>query len=406
MINDRQALRGVKVLDFTWVLAGPLMTKYLADYGATVARIESRERPCFTRTSGPFKDNIADPDHTGYFAYFNSNKYSMSLRLDCPQGIQVVKRLVCWADVVAESFRPGVLSKLGLNYEELRKIKPDIVMISSSGQGQTGPAAGVPIAGNWLMALGGFPTFSGWPDRAPSQPFGPYTDFIAPRFGAIAVLAALRHRQATGRGQYIDLSQLEAGIQFLTPAFLDYTANRRDPQRIGNASPYAAPHGVYPCLGNRWCAIAVENEKEWRAFCKATNNSSWTEDPRFATLMARKQSEEELNLLVGTWTVKHTPEEAMKLLQKAGVPAGVVESPSDLWEDPQLRHRDCFWMIDHRVLGKYPHLGQAAALSKTPARGMMPSPCLGEHTQYTCEQFLGMSDEEFAELFSEGAFDI
>ena len=269
-MEANQALKDVKVLDFTWVVAGPIMTKYLADYGATVLRVESRDKPCFLRTSGPFKDNIADLDHSGYFAFFNSNKYSISVRIDHPKGREVIRRLVLWADVIAESFRPGVLSKLRLDYASVCKIKPDIIMMSCSGQGQTGPAAAVPIAGNWLVALSGFPSFSGWPCGAPSQPFGPYTDFIGPRFGAVAILAALRYKRLTGKGQHIDLSQLEAGIQFLAPAFLDYGVNGRQPVRRGNADPAAAPHGVYPCAEGRWCAIAVCSDEEWRGFCLAT----------------------------------------------------------------------------------------------------------------------------------------
>jgi crotonobetainyl-CoA:carnitine CoA-transferase CaiB-like acyl-CoA transferase len=403
---NRRALEGVKVLDFTWVVAGPLMTKYLADYGGTVIRIESLEHPCFLRTSGPYKDNEAGPDRSGYFAFLNSNKYSMLLKLDHPRGLEVARRLVSWADIVAESFVPGTLAKLGLGYEEIRKIKPDIIMVSCSGQGQTGPAARVPIAGNWLVALSGFPWFSGWPDRESVQPFGPYTDFIAPRYGAVAVLAALRYKQRTGKGQYIDFSQLEAGIQFLLPAILDYTANRRQSGSMGNASLSAAPHGVYPCSGGRWCAISVSNEDEWVAFCNVIGNRALAKEPRFATLLSRKQNEDDLNRLVSEWTIKFSPEEVMTATQEAGVPAGVVASAKDLSEDLQLRHRNHFWTLKHEGIGEYDHLGQASILSKTPARGEMPSPCLGEHTEYVCKQFLSMSDEEFVELLNEGILGI
>ena len=403
---SRQALEGIKVLDFTWIVAGPLVTKYLADYGATVVRIESRDHPCFTRSSPPFKDNIADPDYCQYFAFFNANKYSVSMRFDSSKGLEVIKKLVRWADVVVESFRSGVMSTRGLSYEDLRKIKPDIIMLSCSGQGQTGPFAKVPIAGTWLVALSSFPSLTGFPDRGPDQPYGPYTDSIGPRFAATALLAALTYRRKTGKGQYIDVSQLEAGIQFLAPAFLDTAVNGRKPQLIGNASPYAGPHGVYPCLDGRWCTIAVFNDEEWRSFCMVSGDPSWSEDPRFSTLVSRKQNEEELNQLVSKWTAEHAPEEIMKSLQKAKIPAGVVESPRDLYEDPQLNYRNHYWTCDHNVMGKSTHLGQAATLSKTPARLQRTSPCLGEHTQWVCEQFLEMSDEEFAELLGEGVFDI
>jgi len=403
---NKQALEGVKVLDFTWALAGPIMTKYLADYGATVVRIESREHLCFLRTSGPYKDRIAGPDRTGYFAFFSPNKYSMLLKLDNPKGLAVARRLVSWADVVAENFVPGTLAKLGLDYEQIKKIKPDIIMISSSGQGQSGPAARIPIGGNWLVALSGFSWFTGWPDRESVQPFGAYNDFIAPRFGVVAILAALKYKQRTGKGQHIDLSQLEAGVEFLMPSFLDYTVNERQDGKMGNSSSYTAPHGVYPCCDNRWCAISVSNDKEWQAFCHVVGNPLLTKEPKFATMLGRKQNEEELNRLISGWSVKFTPEDIMTSMQRAGVSAGVVESARDLCEDPQLRYRNHFWTLDHKVIGKYDHLGEAALLSQTPAQPRMPSPCIGEHTEYICKQFLHMPDEEFIELLNGDVFGI
>ncbi len=403
---NEQALEGLKVLDFSWAIAGPLMTKYLADYGATVVKIESREHPDFLRTSGPFKDGITSPDHTGYFAFFNANKYSMLLKLDHPKSREVVSHLISWADIVVENFVPGTLAKLDWDYEHIRKIKPDIIMISSSGQGQAGPASGVPIGGNWLVALGGFSWFSGWPDRDAVQPFGVYTDFIAPRYGALAILAALRYRQQTGKGQYIDLSQLEAGINFLAPALLDYTVNGREGNRVGNASPCAVPHGVYPCRDNRWCALSVSNDAEWAAFCRVIGNPQWSKEAKFATLLSRKQNEDELNRLVDEWTSDYEPEQVMTLMQGAGVPAGVVESAKDLYQDPQLKARHHFWTLEHKVMGQSYHLGEAAHLSETSARPRLPSPCLGEHTEYVCKQFLNISDAEFVELLNEDVFGI
>lgn len=404
MKAKKNALEGVKVADFTWAVAGPVTTKYLADYGATVVRVESYDHPCFLRTSGPFKDRKAGPDTTGYFAFFNPNKYSVTIELDKPGGLKVAKRLIAWADVVVENFTAGVMAKHGLDYESLKAIKPDIIMLSTSGQGQNGPFAKVPIGGNWLVALTGFSYLTGWPDREPSQPFGAYNDFIAPRYGFMAILAALRHRDLTGEGQYIDISQLEAGVQFLAPAMLDYTVNGSEGVRMGNSSHCAVPHGVYPCRNGRWCAIAVFSDGEWQAFCKVIGNPEWSKSQRYATFQNRKRNEDELNRLVSDWTMKQTPEEVMKLLQEAGVAAGVVESAQDVSEDPQLRYRKHFWPMEHKVIGIYDHLGEAAILSETPAQPKMPSPCLGEHTQFVATQFLKMSDQEFVELFNEGAF--
>ena len=402
---SKKALEGIKVADFTWAVAGPFMTKYLADYGATVVRVESRDHPCFLRSSGPYKKDLPrDPNTTGYFAFFNANKYSMSLNFDEPKGIEVAKRLIQWADVVTESFVPGTLAKKGLDFESIRKMKPDIIMASSSGQGQTGPSAQIPIAGNWLVALTGFAWLSGWPDLDPAQPFGAYTDFIAPRFGAAAIILALRYRNLTGKGQYIDLAQTEGGLQTLIPAVLDYTVNGRPGARNGNSSPCAVPHGVYPCKHNRWCALSVSNDEEWRCLCHCMGNPSWTSESEFDSILKRKQNENELNKLVSMWTSKFTAEEVMTLLQSVGVPAGVVESAKDVSEDPQLEFRNEFWTLDHKVIGKYKHLGQAAILSSTPAQPYMPAPLLGEHTEYVCKEFLNMSDKQFVELFNDGIF--
>lgn len=402
-----KALEGIKVADFTWAIAGPYMTKYLADYGATVVRVESREHSCFTRTAGPYKQGRPhDPDTSGYFAFFNANKYSMSLNFDEPKGIEVAKKLIQWADVVTESFVPGKLAKKGLDYESIKKIKPDIIMVSSTGHGQTGPSSQIPIAGNWLVALTGFACLSGWPDRDAVQPFGPYTDFIGPRFGAAAIMLALRYRQLTGKGQHIDLSQVETGIQTLMPACLDFTVNGRPGERAGNSCSNSAPHGVYPCLNNRWCAISVSNDDEWKGLCRSMGNPSWAEKPRFSSFLNRKHNEDELDKLLSDWTIGYASEDIMNLLQSAGVPAGVVESSKDLLEDPQLQYRNEFWSMHHKEMGEFKHLGQAAILSKTPAYPSMPAPLLGEHTEFVCHEFLKMTDEEFIELFNAGVLEI
>ncbi|MFC1534722.1 CaiB/BaiF CoA transferase family protein [Thermodesulfobacteriota bacterium] len=401
---DKKALENIKVADFCWGGAGPLMTKYLADYGATVIRIESGEKTDFLRTSGPYKDKIAGINRSGFFNFYNANKYSMELRLNLPKAVEVAKKMVLWADVVTESFSPGKMADFGLDYESLKKIRPDVIMLSSSGQGQTGPNARMPIAGNWLVALTGFNWFTGWPDRGPVQPFGAYNDIIAPRFGVIAILGALRHRQRTGKGQYIDISQLQAGLQFLQPQLLDYTVNGNQGERMGNASPNAAPHGVYPCLEGRWCAIAIFTDDQWSAFCDVIGDPSWTKETRFETLLDRKRNEEELNAHVSSWTENLTPEEVMYLLQKRGVPAGIVESPKDAYEDQQTNHRNYYWHLEHPEMGTYPHVGQTAILSKSPAKGERPSPCLGEHTEWVCRELLKMTDEEFIELVNEGVF--
>ncbi|MFA5079623.1 MAG: CoA transferase [Dehalococcoidia bacterium] len=395
----KQALDGIKVLDFTWVIAGPLVTKCLADYGAKVVRVETITRPCFTRSSAPFR-NGNGPDNSAYFAYYNPNKYSVALNLKSPIGLKVAKKLADWADIVVTNYVPGKMKKLGLDYDTVKLTNPDVIMLNTSGFGETGPMAPMPTSGNVLVALTGFNSFSGWPGRDCVQPYGPVNDFVTPYFCLAAIMAALRYRRETGEGQFIDVSQLEAGIQFLVPGMLDYTANGRLPANAGNTSPNAAPHAVYHCKDNRWCAIAVCSDDEWRSFCTAAGMPGMVEDPRFDTLDNRKRNEQELDHLVGQWTITRTPESIMTLLQAAGVQAGIVESAADVCQDPQLKARNHFWLMQHPVIGDCLHLGEAAILSQTPAQPRMPAPCLGEHTELIATEILAVPEDELVALLT------
>ncbi|MFC2001016.1 CaiB/BaiF CoA transferase family protein [Chloroflexota bacterium] len=395
----------LKVVQFSWVIAGPFIVKYLADHGATVVKVESPRRPELARQVTPFKDDQPGPDRAGYFAHWNANRYSMSLDLDNPEAIEVAKKLVAWGDIVSENFSPGMMERWGLGYEDLKKIKPDIIMVRSSAQGQTGPRGHFRALGIALSSLAGLTYFTGWPDQPPLAPPHAHSDVLSPRLGAVALLAALDYRQRTGKGQCIDISMLETTIPFLAPFILDYTANKREGERVGNSCSYASPHGIYRCQGDdRWCAIAVSNDQEWNAFCGVLGNPPWTKELKFATLLGRKQNEEALNRLVEEWSTRFTAEEVMTAMQTAGVAAGVVTNSKDVCEDPQLKERQHFWNLKHPVLGEFPHLGQPFKLSKTPAKGRMPSPCLGEHTEYVATKFLGMSHEEFVDLSNSGVF--
>ncbi|MBW1791963.1 MAG: CoA transferase [Deltaproteobacteria bacterium] len=400
----KKALEDVKVADFSWLLAGPLVTKYLADYGATVIRIESMKRPGIERTSPPQKEGRPGVNRAGYFAYFNPNKYSMALDLNRPKALDVAKRLIAWSDVVVENFAPGIMEKWGLGYEHLRELKPDIIMLRSSSQGQTGPFAKFATLGIPLVGLCGFSHFLGWPDRE-VLPFSmAYTDMISPRFAASALIGALDYRRRTGKGQCLDMSQLECGMQFLGPMVLNYAVNGRKGGRSGNSSPSAVPHGAYRCKGEeRWCAIAVFTDQEWEAFCGVLNEP-WTKDERFATFAGRKENEAELNKLTEGWTINYPAEEIVERLQGAGIAAGVVKNAEDIYNDPQLRARGFFWPAKHAELGDFTVFGQPAKLSKTPAELRMPPPLLGEHTEYVCTKILGIPDDEFVALYNSGIF--
>lgn len=402
---ERKVFEGVKVVDFGWAIAGPLTLKYLADYGATVVNIESFQRPDLLRTSTPYKNGIAGVDRAGYFAYFAANKYSLSLDLNKSRSLDIARKLVAWADIVADSHRPGVMERWELGYEELVRIKPDIIMIRSSNQGLTGPAASHPGLGNHINGLAGIVNLVGWPEREPISLMVAYTDYLVPHFAAAALISALDFRRKTGKGQLLDISQLEVGLQLLAPHLVNYSVNGLEEKAKGNSCDYAAPHGAYRCKGeDRWCAISVFTDAEWQAFCKTIGEPAWSKDPKFGTVIGRKEHEEQLNQLIEQWTSQHEAEEVMRLLQEAGVAAGVIKNAEDLYNDAQLKERECFWVEEHREIGKFSHLGQPSRLSLTPAKLYHPAPCLGEHTEYVCCELLGMSEDEFDECLVEGIF--
>jgi len=406
MATVKQALEGLKVLDFSRVIAGPFMTQYLAQHGATVVRLESMKSPDPERYAMPYKDGKPGINRSGYFSRHNANKYSISLNLSHPRAKEVIERLVRWCDVVVENFAPGKMDKWGLSYQELERIKPDLIMLSSSNQGQTGPSAHVAGYGFTLTSLSGFTALTGWSDREPCQPFGGLTDFIAPCLGAIILLAALEYRRRTGKGQYLDISQYECSVFTLSPVLLDYIVNEHEWGRTGNRCQYAAPHGAYPCQEeDRWCVIAVASEEEWTAFCNVIGKPELAGDPRFSCLERRKKNEDELDAIVSQWTRARTPEEVTTMLQQAGVAAGIVQSPPDLLEDPQLRHRNHFQAIEHPELGYYNHEMPAFRLSDTPAKLSMPAPCLGQHNEYIYKEVLGMPEEQFVQLLMEGVLE-
>ncbi|MFC2067247.1 CaiB/BaiF CoA transferase family protein [Chloroflexota bacterium] len=401
----KDALAGIKVCDFSWVAAGPVVTTYMAGFGATVVRVESMTRPDTLRTSVPYKDGKVGINRSGYWAFYNANKYSMALNFVHPKALAIAKKLAMWSDIVIENFTPKTIDRLGLGYEELSKEKPELIMISLSMQGQSGPYATHLGLGPLLAGITGVVHLTGWPDRGPVQA-GAYSDWLIPDFSLATVLAALLHRDKTGKGQYLDLSQCEGSLVSLAPLCLDYFVNHEEGERSGNAWPDAAPHGCYRCQGDdRWCTIAVFTDDEWNAFCKVIGNLDWCHRPEFATLASRKQNEAELNELVEQWTVKHTAEEVVTLMQEAEVAAGPVETSEDLLKDPQLKFRERFWQMNHPEIGPFQHLGQPYILSQTPAKARMPAPCLGEHTEYVCREILGISDSEFLELFTEGVFE-
>jgi crotonobetainyl-CoA:carnitine CoA-transferase CaiB-like acyl-CoA transferase len=296
----KKLLEGIRVVDITVWFTGPLTTQVLADCGAEVIRIGTSSR---TQGGGGGGRAI--------------NKKSITLNFRHPKGLELAYKLVAKSDVVVENHAAGTLTRRGLGYQDLKKVKPDIIYLSTCMQGQTGPYAAHAAFGHMLTALSGFNQIAGWPDKEPGW-LAAYTDFVAPRFHAISILGALEYRRRTGKGQYLDASQNEAGMQLMAPAILDYTANRRVAGRMGNKCPYAAPHDVYPCLGNdAWCAIAVFTDTEWQKFCKVISSPKLAKDPRFATLLARKEHEDELDKIISEWTKTREAVDVMTSMQAA-----------------------------------------------------------------------------------------
>jgi benzylsuccinate CoA-transferase BbsF subunit len=401
---ESRPFEGVNILEFCWTATGPFSLNPLAFFGATMIKVESRVRYDALRSLAPFKDGIPDPESSYYFNYCQVGKrYNITLNMDHPKGIELAKRLVAWADIVADSYATGTMEKWGLDYDNLKKIKPDIIMLRTCMHGHTGPLARQHGQGFILTALSGVDSLISWPDRAPAGAFGALTDFLGPQFNTICLIAALDYRRRTGQGQYIDQSQHEATMQLIVPLILDYTVNQRDFTASGNRLAYAAPHGIYRCQGDdRWCAIAVFTDDEWESFCQVIGNPALAKDPRFATLLSRKQNEDELDRLVEAWTVKHSAEEVMSLMQASGVAAGVVANGKDLAEDPQLAHYQFFEEREHPVIGKnrYYH-GPPFRLSETPHE-VSRATLIGEHNDYVYTELLGLSDEEWAQLIAEG----
>ena len=403
-----QALKEIKVVEFAAFAAGPVVGKHLADHGATVVHIESKVRPDgFRAHYPPYKDNIHGLNRSGLFALCNNDKLDITLNLKkAPKATDLAKRIVAWSDVVIENFSPGTMKRLGLDYEALRKIKPDLIMLSSSNLGQSGPHAHHAGFGSQLSSLAGFTHLTGYPDGPPQILYGPYIDYIAVAYGAVAILAALDYRERTGKGTHIDTAQYETGLQFMAPILLDYKINGKVASRNGNRDPAAAPHGAYPCKGDdSWCVISASSESDWESLCRAMGNPAWTKESRFATLQSRKEHEDELDQKIGVWTTGFTAREITEKLQASGIRAGIVNTMRDIYSDPQLKHRKQWVELEHPEIGKMHYQRPPFFLTRTPSGPERRDPLLGEHNGYFYQELLGLSEKEYQELVVEGVID-
>ena len=399
---DAQPLAGIRVADFGWFMVGPLTIKPFSDFGADVIRVESTARLDSLRLVGPFKDDVPDPERSGEFAQVRTGARALNVDLGTEAGMEIARRLVRWADIVFDNFSAGAMARMGLGHEALRELNPGLIVLSSSGQGQDGPHKNGKGGGGHYAALAGFNELTGWPEDEPGY-LSAYTDFIAPRFNVPLLLAALDHRRRTGEGRYIDVSQFEAGVHWLTPSILDYTVNGRVANRNGNRQPDAAPHGAYRCAADRWCVVAVTSDEEWRSFCAAIDAPALADDPRFARLEDRKSNEDELDSEVERWTVERDAYEVMERLQAQGVPAGVVQTGEDVLEhDPQLRHRSFYQRLEHPAIGTYRAPQASFRLSDAPCE-LQRARLLGEDTYEVLSEWLGYGVGEIERFAVAGA---
>jgi crotonobetainyl-CoA:carnitine CoA-transferase CaiB-like acyl-CoA transferase len=402
---NKKVFEGIKVAEFAWVVVGPSTSRYLADHGATVVKIESHKRLDTNRINGPFVGGVPTPDGSMFYGKHNPNKYCISIDLGSPGGRKLGWKMIQWADVVTESFSPGTMEKWGMGYEDIKKLRPDIIYFSSSMQGRGGPHTSYAGYGQNAVNFSGFSEITGWPDRLPSPPYGAYTDYVSCRFAAFSIMAALLHRRQTGHGQYIEQSQFETSLQFMAPPIMDYQINGKVMGRNGNRLSSASPHGIFQCQGDdRWIAISVMDETQWQKFCHAIGDPSLARLDKYASLAQRKANEDSLEALVSSWTASRPVEEIESILQADGIPCNPVEKASDIYGDPQMAHRHYFTPLLHPVMGEQKYEAQACfILSKTPRELHMPSPCVGEHNEYVFKELLKMSDDEIAENIIDGS---
>jgi crotonobetainyl-CoA:carnitine CoA-transferase CaiB-like acyl-CoA transferase len=378
-MSDKPVLCGVRILDFTWALAGPYATRLLGDFGAEVIKVQ------------PLLSSESDDDFArGYYNTWNRNKLGITLNMNKPEGLALAKRLAAVCDAVVENFTPRVMANWGLDYKNLKKVKSDIIMVSMSVMGQKSPQSYYSGYGPTVHALSGMTRLTSFPGKPPIGPGFSYADHVAGLYASIALLGALEKRRKTGKGQYIDISEVKVMAGLLEEAV---------PEPMGNTSSVAAPYNVYRCKGeNRWCAIVVSTEEEWRGLKKAMANPVWAEDKKFAALSGRLQNKDELDRLITGWSQKHTAEEVLSLLQKNGVAVGIVQNAADLAKDPQLKTRGFF----KKNMGIPLVDAMPIRMSEATAEYKQGAPAPGQDNAYVYGKLLDMSKKEIAELKKSG----
>lgn len=398
--RDNRPLAGIRILDFGWILSVPHCTAWLGTLGAEVIRVESMSRLDLSR-AGLYggADGVPGVNRSAGFNGLNYSKQSVTLNVATPEGAALARELAKISDVVSENFATGVMDRLGLGYEALRALKPDIIMLSGSTLGTSGPEREASGWGPNVGAYAGLPFISGYRDGPPADLGGIWPDYMIGTMMAFAVLSAVHHHRRTGEGQRIEIAMGEVVTATIPEAVLDYTMNGRERPRMGNRDEAMAPHDVYPCSGDdRWVAIAVATDEEWRALCGAAGHPEWAHDPRFADAFSRHRHQDDLDRLLGGWTRCHTPEEMTHTLQAAGVAAAPVMSVFDLMADPHLAARGFVVEMDHPEVGPRTVAGLPARFGAIPALAYTPAPCLGQHTGAVLGDLLHLNSAEIRRL--------
>jgi benzylsuccinate CoA-transferase BbsF subunit len=396
----------VRVADFTWVAAGALTTRLLADYGAEVVRVESLLRPDPLRLTGPFPPARKSLNASGFFNNLNAGKRGVTLNLGAPAALAAARDLIRLSDVVVENFRPGTMARWRLGYGDLSALRPDLIVASLSMQGAEGPYAGAAGFGSLIQALAGLNAITGFPDAPPSGPGIHYVDTsVNPLHALTAILAALHHRDHTGEGQWIDLSQLESTIAALGPTLLAEQLAGLPAGPLGNAHPAIAPHGIYPCRdgddGAAWIALACPDLASWQALVSLLDRPELAAEARLRTALGRRRAAAELDAAVTAWTATRTRAAALATLANTGVPAAPVQDARDLAADPYFT--DYYIRLDHPETGPARHDGLVARLSRTPGAIARPAPLLGQDTDWLLGDLLGRSVAEVTTAEESGA---
>lgn len=395
----KDALKGIRIADFSWVWAGPYATSLLSYMGAEVIKIESHGRIDQTRKGSIMNgDNFSGFDSSPTFNNANLNKQGVTIDITKPEGAELARKLVSKCDIVVANMRPGKMAKLGLGYEDFKKVKQDIIVLESSGFGATGPYKGFAGFAPIFASFGGLAYLTGYEDGAPNVMSG-VQDMRAATTSAFILLAALIHRQNTGEGQYIDLSSSECLSTLVGPELMDYTMNKRSPFRHGNEDAIMAPHNCYKAAGeDKWISIAVSTDEEWKALKCVMGNPEWAEHEKFGSVYDRWQNRYELDAHMSEWTKDRDTYELMHLLQDAGVAAMPSLSAEEILQDPHTKARELFTTVPHKVLGEQHVMNPAWKFSETPARIRKQGPILGEDNLDVFVNLLGMTEKEVKEM--------